>query len=227
MRRIEARYVRGKEKMNAMEKAYMTYRKFKFAIGRGIKRGEIVQDYMTSHTIKRLQLGCGEVQFEGWLNTDIYEGDVYVDITKDLPFEDESFDFIYTHHVIEHITFEEFRALLKEMRRILKPGGAIRIVTPGLEELHKTYKDIDDKKSDLWYKYRHASTFFNEIMRQDGEHKFIYDWKTMEELLVCAGFKKARLFKYGECGHAMFVGLDVSHRYADIADFSLCAEARG
>lgn len=43
---------------------------------------------------------------------------------------DESLRFIFAEHVVEHITPAESWQFFKEVRRVLKPGGALRIVVP-------------------------------------------------------------------------------------------------
>ena len=46
----------------------------------------------------------------------------------DLPYEDNSFDAIFSHHVIEHVGDHEKH--LQEAARVLKPGGAFYVGTP-------------------------------------------------------------------------------------------------
>jgi SAM-dependent methyltransferase len=43
---------------------------------------------------------------------------------------DESFDLILFHHVLEHIPREHTISLLREFRRVLKPGGYLNIKVP-------------------------------------------------------------------------------------------------
>ena len=40
----------------------------------------------------------------------------------ELPFEDEEFDLIYSHTLVEHLPFDR---LICELKRVLKPGGKI------------------------------------------------------------------------------------------------------
>ena len=63
-------------------------------------------------------------------NAVIYDRSIKkVDISKDrFPFDDESFDIVFTKSVIEHIIDPSF--FLKECRRVLKPAGLIIILTP-------------------------------------------------------------------------------------------------
>lgn len=53
---------------------------------------------------------------------------VYADITKTLPFKDQSFDCVCLCEVIEHFQHPEF--LLVEAQRLTKPNGRILITVP-------------------------------------------------------------------------------------------------
>jgi len=63
--------------------------------------------------------------------------DVNVDIvdlnTQKLPYQDASFDLVTCTEVIEHI--EHYRETLREMFRILKPGGVLVVSTPNILNL--------------------------------------------------------------------------------------------
>ena len=47
-----------------------------------------------------------------------------------LDFEDASFDFILSEHFLEHLNLPDALALLRECRRLLRPGGIIRTSVP-------------------------------------------------------------------------------------------------
>lgn len=57
-----------------------------------------------------------------YITADLYSplADVKADITQ-LPFEDNSFDFILCNHVLEHI--KEDKKAMRELYRVMKPGG--------------------------------------------------------------------------------------------------------
>lgn len=64
--------------------------------------------------------------------------DVKADIC-DLPFQDNSFDFILCNHVLEHIP-DDTRAM-QELYRILSPGGTAILQIPQDLEREKTFED--------------------------------------------------------------------------------------
>lgn len=81
--------------------------------------------------MKQLNLGCGKDIRKGYVNLDMYplEGvDVVADIEKKLPFENDTFDEIFTAHVFEHMA--DLNALLSELHRITKKDGVIKIFVP-------------------------------------------------------------------------------------------------
>jgi predicted SAM-dependent methyltransferase len=78
----------------------------------------------------KINLGCGNNYIDGWLN---HDDDV--DITKRLPFDDDSAQFILAEHVVEHVKYNEALAFFTECRRVLKPGGVVRIAVPSIERI--------------------------------------------------------------------------------------------
>ncbi len=62
----------------------------------------------------------------------------HVGDARALPFEDEYFDVIYSADVFEHITLATKEAVVKELYRVLKPGGRVVIKTPNLDYLRLT-----------------------------------------------------------------------------------------
>jgi SAM-dependent methyltransferase len=54
-------------------------------------------------------------------------------LDQPLPFSDESFDAIYSFHVIEHLSPRVGERFAGDVHRLLKPGGICRFSTPDLE----------------------------------------------------------------------------------------------
>jgi len=82
--------------------------------------------------LKRLDIGCGANKVQGAVYLDV-DPKVKPDILHDLnkfpyPIESKSFDEIYAKHVIEHLN--DPSGFMKEIERILKPGGTVFIETP-------------------------------------------------------------------------------------------------
>ena len=87
-------------------------------------------------------LGCGTRYHPAWINIDFHgDGNAVLswDLSRGLPLPDQSCDVVYSSHVIEHFDRGGARRFLGECRRILKPGGIIRLVAPDLEGLARAY----------------------------------------------------------------------------------------
>lgn len=78
-----------------------------------------------------VQFGSGNNKLEGWINTDLPE----VDVTKCLPYEDNSVDKILCEHCVEHVSGPDALRFMDECYRILKPKGVLRLCVPVLDRL--------------------------------------------------------------------------------------------
>jgi SAM-dependent methyltransferase len=61
-----------------------------------------------------------------------------IDITQ-IPYDDNKFDFLICNHVLEHVT--EISKAIKEISRVLKPGGIGILQTPYSELLYNHFED--------------------------------------------------------------------------------------
>lgn len=89
-------------------------------------------------SFRGINLACGGklCHAKGWVNADHAPSatDVRrIDLLAPLPFPDNTFDVVYHSQFIEHLSPEKALAFLSECRRILKPEGVLRIVTPDLQ----------------------------------------------------------------------------------------------
>lgn len=61
------------------------------------------------------------------------------DLRKRLPFPDDAFEAVYSSHLIEHLHRDGALALLREARRVLRPGGVCRTLVPDLRKMVDDY----------------------------------------------------------------------------------------
>jgi len=83
--------------------------------------------------MRRLNLGCGRKYKEGYINIDLdpmWKSDIVRDITKGLPFDDNSVDEIVTEHCLEHISPDDIHFVMREMYRVCKNKTIINVVVP-------------------------------------------------------------------------------------------------
>lgn len=113
----------------------------------GSRRDRAIFDQYLRHSEgpRKLHLGCGGNYLAGWLNTDYYRDDKRsrLDVTKRFPFPDGSFDFAFSEHMIEHISYTDARTMISECFRVLKPGGVLRLSTPDFRFLIRLYTQPD------------------------------------------------------------------------------------
>jgi predicted SAM-dependent methyltransferase len=164
-----------------------------------------------------VQFGCGGRLPKRALNTDLVgftdirlestaPGRVYRvndapfihhDVTQPLPVEDGAFDWAYSEHLIEHITQAQALTWLKDVRRVLKPGGILRLTTPDLERYASAYVARDDaffadhsrriREFGLPSMPTRRAFMVNQIFQFWG-HRWIYDLDELVHVLVQAGF---------------------------------------
>lgn len=66
-----------------------------------------------------------------------------------MPFPSDKFDILYCSHFFEHIPRRYVQRFLSECRRVIKPGGLIRLVMPDSEEMFATYLELRSKDMHL------------------------------------------------------------------------------
>lgn len=88
----------------------------------------------------KLQVGCSEVRGRykqaEWVNLDIepHNGvDIIADAADHIPLEVNSIDEIHCVHVLEHVTRDKYKPMLREMHRVLKPGGYLYVEVPDFQ----------------------------------------------------------------------------------------------
>ena len=92
-----------------------------------------------------LNLGCGNRYHKDWVNADIRSSSrevLALDLTKQLPFEDESFYIVYHSHLLEHFPNHFAQYFLTECFRILESGGILRVVVPDFERMARIYLEL-------------------------------------------------------------------------------------
>jgi predicted SAM-dependent methyltransferase len=106
--------------------------------------GSALEAYVASHSVRKLHLGSGPIGLPGWFNTDLSpqtDSVVYLDARKPFVIDDETFDYVFSEHMIEHISRSAGLFMLRECWRVLKPGGTIRVATPDLAVVLGLYSD--------------------------------------------------------------------------------------
>ena len=162
-----------------------------------------------------LDLGCGRNCHKNLINLDYLwhpSVDVCWDIQKGIPFSDGSLKGIFSEHCFEHFPLEAAFFLMRECRRVLVPGGILRIVVPDagmyLDRYHERSKGTGKDKFPFEEKESFQGVYtpmlsVNRIFYQDREqafgHRTMYDHELLRGLLLEAGFTRIekRSFREG------------------------------
>lgn len=132
----------------------------------------------------KLHLGCGNKRFEGYLNIDLQGSELDCDIRK-LPFDDEYSEEIVAIHVVEHFMITEVADILKEWRRVLKPGGILTIELPCWDKVQEHIKKGSPDNMTRWPLFGDPRTHVDGF---PAVHKWCYSRQEMGNLLKHVGF---------------------------------------
>jgi predicted SAM-dependent methyltransferase len=207
------------------------------------RNGRLIREYLQKHRVRKLHIGAGFTSLDGWLCTDLqprFNSAVFLDATKPFPFEDATFDYVYSEHMIEHIPWRDGMFMLGECFRVLKPGGAVRIATPDMKVLLGLYAGADGPVAE---QYMHWITdrfldgvnvckpqfVINNAFTNWG-HQFLYDAEVLRMALADSGFDDVRQVPTGRSDDPNLRGLESHGKYIEdeaMADFeTMVFEAR-
>lgn len=148
----------------------------------------------------KVHIGCGGVRFPGWVHLDAeywqwkYAPDLVIwDVHDGLPFPNESCQFVYSEHFVEHLPVNVAELYFRECHRILVPGGVVRTAMPDLAEAVRQFAENDWRQPWLEkYGYQWIQTrgeCLNIVMRH-WEHQWLYDLEELTRRLRDAGFSR-------------------------------------
>ncbi len=93
----------------------------------------------------KLDIGCSTHKLPGYFGVDLELGKD-VDIVADLhamPFDSNSIDEVHSRHTLEHV--DDPHQCLRELYRIIKPSGVIKIIVPHYSN-HAYWADMTHKR---------------------------------------------------------------------------------
>jgi predicted SAM-dependent methyltransferase len=169
-----------------------------------------------------LHCGSGVNLHTGWLNTDLiqlmgsgggqsspgrivrWKNAYYLQhhAGQPYPMADQSMSRVFAEHFLEHLPGAEAIAWLREVRRLLKPGGIVRISTPDLEKYIRGYLDANGT---FFQQHRQRlqqmgvtqippgrAGMVNQIFYFWGHH-WLYDQEELVRAAATAGFQPDRV----------------------------------
>jgi len=196
--------------------------------------------------IRAINFGCGLSVADDWINYDgsptlrlqrmslvgavfrrlvgprFPELAIFGDVVRGLPEQSASVDYVYSSHVLEHLALADFRIALREIFRVLKPGGIFRGVLPDLEADIKTY--LNDGSDNAASNFMEAtglgvsarSRGLTGLVRDtlgNSQHLWMWDYKNLSGELLAAGFVQSRRATWGDSGLSIFISVEEQGRW--------------
>ncbi len=165
----------------------------------------------------KLHIGAGGCNLDGWVNIDVHPAPLALNLQWGLPFADGQAERVFLSHLLEHLFYpQEATKLLAEIRRVLAPGGVVRIVVPDIEQCIQAYvkndKEFFASRRHTWTWWPEGQTRLEDFLAYAGagpnpgllfeSHKFGYDFETLSRALERAGFTDVRRCGYMQSPHA-------------------------
>lgn len=183
-----------------------------------LRGGNLPEDYLRGDGKNKLNIGCAWTCFHnGWVNVDTLDVSqfagqygyrfAHMDVRNGIAnVNTGTVDLIYSAHMLEHLTYREGLAFLRECRRVIKPDGFMRIIVPDAKSLIAGYYG-DWVDSPLGYlgdmneECANAPTEAVRLWSIVGEnHHALYDAETLEHYLREAGWVP-KLSSFRKCGN--------------------------
>ncbi|KKQ94559.1 hypothetical protein A2865_04685 [Candidatus Woesebacteria bacterium RIFCSPHIGHO2_01_FULL_39_17] len=158
----------------------------------------------------KLHLGCGHIILPGFIHIDI-DDHPHLDYRQDASdlsiFDDNSVEVIYASHVLAYFDREQVKEVLAEWKRVLVPGGKLRLADRDFAALSAIYQKYGQLEKLLGYFYA-----LDKINGKPTYLTNIYDYEYLKSLLKNAGFTKIHHWdssqtsraNYPDCSQALF-----------------------
>lgn len=149
-----------------------------------------------------LHIGCGDVDVPGFVNVDARRKPHVHIVTRNLfnlrMIPDNTAVLVYMCHVLEHVPRHKVVQVLLEMRRVLRPGGVLRISVPDFDLILNIYREtgrsIDAISSPLMGAQDYRENF----------HFVVFNEESLTALLERAGFTRVSQWNPKTCEHHDF-----------------------
>lgn len=176
---------------------------------------------------RKIHLACGKNVLKGWENYDLFPCNnsvTKIDLLQKMNFEDNSIDFIFFEHAIEHFDEVDGFHIIQECYRILKKGGVMRILTPSLDTYVRRFNEwgedfntkhrneFSSRTAFLNYAFygEHATglKFLDGKRSYDIGHRFIYSFEDLEKKLKKCGFLQVTEHDLRQSKHPELCNID-------------------
>lgn len=179
---------------------------------------EVSTDTQAEVRPRRLNWGCGAHPEPGWINSDLRDDpgiDISCDIRDSLPLPDDGLDYVVSVHALPMIPYPELVPVLGELRRVLRPGGVMRLVLPDLDLAIAAYLDGD--RSYFVVPDQDEATLSGKLIAQllwYGYSVTLFTEEFARSVLLRAGFRRVERcgFRQTASEHPGIIDLDNRER---------------
>lgn len=112
------------------------------------------------------------------------------DIRKGLPLSDNSLDYIVSNHSLPEIPLLDLQGALWELRRMLKPGGVLRLGLPDMDRAIRAY--LTNDRSYFLVPDEHVQSIGGKMITQlvwYGQSRTMFTFDFIAEFLSRVGFR--------------------------------------
>jgi len=179
--------------------------------------GSIISPKIRKTNNQYIQIGCGSTLPKNFDNLDFFplrfkeifsKKHIGHDIRKPLPYEDYVFEGAFSEHTLEHLYYDEAFNLLKEIKRVLKPGHIFRCTVPDLKKYIDFYNN--NLTNDFFDRFTYKAQAIY-CLTQNYEHRSVWDYELLSKKMIEIGFKDIVQKKYKE-GENSALLLDLESR---------------
>ena len=168
--------------------------------------------------VRRLNWGCNTDTPAGWINSDMKDGpgiDISCDIRQGLPIDADSLDYVVSIHALPEVPYPDLLPVLRELRRVLKPGGVLRLALPDLDKGIRAY--LNGERDYFLVPDEDARSIGAKFITQliwYGYSRTLFTYDFIQEVLKKAGFQSVSRseFKQTNSHHPGIVELDNRER---------------
>lgn len=150
----------------------------------------------------KIHLGCGKRYIPGFVHIDL-DPHPHIDHLRDVRdlscIDSNVAELVYACQVLEYFDRVEVGDVLKEWRRVLKPGGTLRLSVPNFATLSKLYQagfSIDYVLGSLYGRWAQGDRVVY--------HRTTYDEPSLKKVLEANGFRDCELWDWRQTEHAHY-----------------------
>jgi predicted SAM-dependent methyltransferase len=151
--------------------------------------------------VARLNWGCGPHPAPGWVNSDRLSGpgiEVSADIRDGLPLASDTFDYVVSIHALQDLAYLDVVPALRELRRLLRAGGVLRLAVPDLDRAIAAY--VRGDRGYFFVPDGEVRSLGGKLcvqMTWYGSNRSLFTGEFLEELCHRAAFRRVDRCAYG------------------------------